>query len=135
MIDEVVGNYLRSFPKDPTHPFLANFLERWKLTAWSVVLGDQGYLMSHIHLSGRLSGVYYVESPDVVVTSGERREGWLEVGRLPPELPCKRESEARMVQPEEGMMVLFPSYFYHRTVPIETTQRRICIAFDVQPGD
>jgi hypothetical protein len=28
-------------------------------------------------------------------------------------------------------MVLFPSYFYHRTVPFESDEVRISIAFDV----
>jgi hypothetical protein len=41
--------------------------------------------------------------------------------------------EVRAVQPEEGMMILFPSYFYHRTVPFETGETRISIAFDVMP--
>ena len=30
-------------------------------------------------------------------------------------------------------MVLFPSYFYHRTVPFTGTDERISIAFDVRP--
>ncbi len=32
-------------------------------------------------------------------------------------------------------MFLFPSYFYHGTVPIETDEQRISIAFDVIPQD
>ena len=30
-------------------------------------------------------------------------------------------------------MILFPSYFYHRTTPFEGTERRISIAFDAVP--
>ncbi len=30
-------------------------------------------------------------------------------------------------------MFLFPSYFYHRTVPFENEQNRISIAFDIMP--
>ncbi|MFQ6018117.1 MAG: putative 2OG-Fe(II) oxygenase, partial [Kiloniellaceae bacterium] len=36
-------------------------------------------------------------------------------------------------QPEEGLMLLFPSYFYHRTIKFETAETRISIAFDVVP--
>jgi hypothetical protein len=30
-------------------------------------------------------------------------------------------------------LVLFPSYFYHQTIPFESPQQRICIAFDAVP--
>jgi hypothetical protein len=33
--------------------------------------------------------------------------------------------------PYEGLMVLFPSYFYHRTIPFEGDSARISLAFDV----
>jgi hypothetical protein len=28
---------------------------------------------------------------------------------------------------------LFPSYFYHGTIPSESREKRICISFDAQP--
>ncbi len=40
-----------------------------------------------------------------------------------------------MFRPEEGLMLLFPSYFYHRSVPFEAAERRISISFDVLPVD
>jgi hypothetical protein len=36
-------------------------------------------------------------------------------------------------RPEEGLMMVFPSYFYHRTIPFEAVEQRISIAFDVLP--
>jgi hypothetical protein len=30
-------------------------------------------------------------------------------------------------------MILFPSYFYHRTIPFEASETRISIAFDAMP--
>jgi hypothetical protein len=41
--------------------------------------------------------------------------------------------EVQTIRPEEGMLVLFPSYFYHRTIPFESTEERISIAFDAVP--
>jgi hypothetical protein len=32
-------------------------------------------------------------------------------------------------------MLLFPSYFWHRTVPFESERERICVAFDVIPKE
>jgi len=45
------------------------------------------------------------------------------------------EPELKLYQPKEGLMILFPSYLFHRTVPIETTEQRISIAFDVLAAD
>jgi hypothetical protein len=39
--------------------------------------------------------------------------------------------ESRMIQPELGKMILFPSYYWHRTVPLETDETRISFAFDI----
>ncbi|MFX8381746.1 putative 2OG-Fe(II) oxygenase [Acinetobacter baumannii] len=37
------------------------------------------------------------------------------------------------VKPERGMLVLFPSYMWHGTVPFEGDDRRMTIALDVVP--
>jgi hypothetical protein len=60
--------------------------------------------------------------------------GWFELGRLPERFRVPVAPEIRAVRPEAGMMILFPSYFYHRTVPFETGETRISIAFDVMPA-
>jgi hypothetical protein len=39
--------------------------------------------------------------------------------------------EVKAFLPEEGLMYMFPSYFYHRTIPFDSEQKRICIAYDV----
>jgi hypothetical protein len=38
-----------------------------------------------------------------------------------------------VVRPEVGMLVLFPSYFWHGTVPFSSKQTRLTVAFDVVP--
>jgi hypothetical protein len=40
---------------------------------------------------------------------------------------------ARYVQPHPGRLVLFPSYFWHGTVPIQGPDARLTIAFDAVP--
>ena len=39
-----------------------------------------------------------------------------------------------MVRPEEGMLIVFPSYIYHRTMPYGSDDPRISIAFDIGPA-
>ena len=36
----------------------------------------------------------------------------------------------RIIKPDEGLMVLFPSHFWHHTIPFESEQQRISVAFD-----
>jgi hypothetical protein len=38
-----------------------------------------------------------------------------------------------LVRPEEGLMLLFPSYFYHRIRPFDSSGVRVSVAFDVKP--
>ena len=37
------------------------------------------------------------------------------------------------VRPAVGMLVLFPSYFWHGTVPFYSDQARLTVAFDAVP--
>ncbi len=36
-----------------------------------------------------------------------------------------------IIRPRLGLMVLFPSYFWHHTVPFTGDQERISVAFDI----
>jgi hypothetical protein len=38
------------------------------------------------------------------------------------------------LQPEVGQLVLFPSYFWHGTLPFHSEQPRLTVAFDVVPA-
>ncbi len=125
--------YIDSLPTDPAHPFINNPPRRFDLTAWCIKLEGQGYQVPHIHPSAWLSGVYYVRLPEIISQPGQGKAGWIEFGRPPEHFHCSVEPEVRLFQPEQGLMLLFPSYFYHRTVPFESTDARISISFDVLP--
>ena len=135
LMEGAVEDYLRAMPEDTSHPFLASRPDRWKLTAWAVVMDTRGHQAPHIHSAAWVSGVYYVQLPNIGNLPEQEQAGWIEFGRPQPEFRCKVEPEVKLFQPEEGLMFLFPSYFYHGTVPIETEEQRISIAFDVIPQD
>ena len=40
--------------------------------------------------------------------------------------------EKKVILPKVGDVVFFPSPLYHRTLPFESNEERICIAFDVK---
>jgi uncharacterized protein (TIGR02466 family) len=133
LIDKAVVDYLRSLPIDPSHPYLAHRPSDFKYTMWSVVMDSKGHQLPHMHPDGWVSGVYYVALPGTMRAATGEQDGWIEFGRPLRELTGSLEPEVETIRPEEGMLVLFPSYFYHRTIPFESAEQRICIAFDAVP--
>jgi tetratricopeptide (TPR) repeat protein len=98
--------------------------------SWSVFLRPNGYHVDHIHNEGWLSSAFYVELP--TAPDDAPREGWIKFGE--PGVPTEPRLWAEhYVQPQPGRLVLFPSYMWHGTVPFTRDERRITIAFDVQP--
>lgn len=134
IIGEAVAAYRAALPDDDAHPMVRWAPRRWKLTGWGVVMRDGGHERSHIHPNGWLSGVLYVALPEAV-TRGDDHAGWLRFGEPTPELGARSPPLLRDYCPGYGCIVLFPSYFYHGTVPFQSEQPRICISFDVEPDD
>lgn len=115
------GHPLRSFSPERVH-FSG---------AWSVQLRGGGYHTSHTHTQGWLSSALYVDVPDPA-TRGEAPAGYLKFGEPPPELGLHL-PPIRQIAPEAGRLVLFPSYYWHGTVPFDAGER-MTVAFDVAPG-
>lgn len=118
---------------DPTHPFLGRIAGAVSFpTSWSVRLASSGFHISHIHPAGWLSSAYYVSLPPEVA-AGEG-QGALAFGvpdaALGLDLPPRR-----VVQPQEGHLVLFPSYLWHGTTPFASSAPRVTVAFDALPVD
>lgn len=93
-----------------------------------------GHQIPHIHGLSWLSGVYYVEVPNDVQDSDPEQKGWLSFGRAE-ERWHRPETQTPDLNicPQPGMLVTFPSYFWHGTRPITTSRRRISYAFDIIP--
>ena len=105
--------------------------ENLKLTmdSWAVKLHKGGHQTPHIHAGGWISGVYYVKLPKL---NRANREGTLEFGVNSND---KTFLPLYFAQPEEGMLILFPSYMTHRTVPFFDDGLRVSISFDVFQKD
>lgn len=107
------------------------------LDAWAVVLNSGGHQAPHVHAASLVSGVYYVRVPEAVKTASAGEAGFIRFGDPGTSMPHGRAIDGlhtAAVRPEEGMFVLFPAYFWHSTVPFESDEPRICVAFDVVPG-
>ncbi|MFC3226590.1 2OG-Fe(II) oxygenase family protein [Marinibaculum pumilum] len=116
------------------HPFLTHPPRRWQIVPWITVLRDQGHQDSHNHPSGWLSGVYYAAAPGIR-RDDNGKTGWLELGRPHSRFRAQHLPALDYVCPEPGLLVLFPSFAWHMTVPFAGTQPRISIAFDLVPVD
>jgi tetratricopeptide (TPR) repeat protein len=99
---------------------------------WSVRLHRDGYHTSHVHPRGWISSACYIQLPDCM-RAGRTAEGALSFGApgmlTRPSLPAELS-----VRPEVGLLVLFPSYFWHGTLPFHSEQPRLTVAFDAVPG-
>ncbi|MFK7888930.1 MAG: putative 2OG-Fe(II) oxygenase [Gammaproteobacteria bacterium] len=131
IIDERARDYFKQLPSNQQHPYFAWQPEAWQMSIWGVILESQGYQSPHMHPDGWLSGVYYVQVPAAV--SGDSGAGCLEFGRGRTGWKTRSETLVRREVPAVGKLVLFPSYYYHRTIPFESSEERICFAFDVRP--
>lgn len=132
---EQVADYLAKEARpDQSHPYLSHPPQRWWVSAVGTVLDRLSALAPHVHYDGYVSGVYYTQLPDTIGAPGTGQAGWLEIGRPQKRFHRRGTPEIRAVQPREGTMVLFPSYFLHNTVPFEAGAIRISIAFDAIPA-
>ena len=89
---------------------------------WSVRL-EGGRHRPHFHPEGVISGTYYLSVPPV------DNKGSIYFGIPPFAIPDPLEPLAE-VTPEEGLLILFPSYLFHGTRVAAPGYRRETLAFD-----
>ncbi len=132
MLDAPIRDYIsRLRGGDLVHPTDRRKSAGYRIAgSWSVQLQPEGFHLNHVHPQGWLSSAYYVELPEVADES--TRAGWLKFGE--PGVPGTSCAPDLYIQPHPGLLVLFPSYVWHGTVPFETGGRRLTAAFDVLPG-
>ena len=126
--------YRTKRPLSSDHPFLSQRPDNWQYDIWATALESGGHQQSHIHRAGWLSGVYYAQKPKVINANMPAPDmaGWIEFGRPVFYPKAQAEPVTRCYPPIEGRLYLFPSYFYHRTLPFFSETRRISIAFDLR---
>ncbi len=113
-------------PVVTAHPWWRARPRHWRLSLWATVLHEGGHQRPHLHPAGWLSGVCYPQ-----LGSSDEDAGSIEFGQGPEALPLKAEPLCRRHRPREGEVLLFPSYFLHRTLPYPGGVPRISIAFDL----
>jgi len=97
----------------------------WRFNgSWSVRLRSGGYHTSHVHPRGWISSACYIQVPDDEGILSFGKPGMLTTPQLDPEFS---------VRPDAGLLVLFPSYLWHGTLPFQSEEPRLTVAFDAVP--
>lgn len=131
-IAETMGRYTGAMAQSTDHPFLSRRQDgAFRFTgSWSSRMCGGGFHMNYIH-NGWISSVYYVDVPEIAADP-KAHQGWLKFGEPSADLGFG-EAVRRLVQPKPGRLVLFPSYLWHGTVPFNSDETRMTIAFDAVP--
>lgn len=131
-INRVVKMYYDSFSSTFKHPFLSQKMENWRIDGWATRLKKMDEQEHHFHNHAWLSGVYYAKLPGGI-GRGVKEEGCIEFCRFRSYSASRAKAELATIRPEEGIVVLFPSYFYHRILPFQEDDYRVSIAFNFIP--
>lgn len=131
LIRAKVQEYPLQFPNSADELIL-RFPQAIEFTSsWYLRMDKGGYLTSHIHEEGWVSGCVYLQLP----AKNNAHEGSFEYStdgdgypRLHDDFPIQ------IVDQAVGDLVLFPSSLFHRTLPFHSDQERVCVAFDVKPA-
>ncbi len=112
-------------------PVPPNFRIEFQLYGWAAVNRKGHYNTTHVHPMATWSGVYYVdpgdEAPDApgAVLEFSHPIAASVMTFFPGVLPS-----ARIVRPEAGMIILFPSYLQHSVRMYHGERPRICVSFN-----
>lgn len=131
MIIAAYDSYLTTLKRETNHFYIQQIPTLRKIDIWGTVLDSLGYQAAHMHRNAWISGVYYVQLPNIMRDTNTHPSGWIEFGRPPDYFSCAIAEDVRLFEPREGQMLLFPSFIYHRTIPFKSTEQRISIAFDL----
>lgn len=87
--------------------------------------------MNHVHPDGWISSCYYISVPEETSTDSDKA-GWIKFAE-PPFKTSPPTPPDKWIQPEAGLLVLFPSFLWHGTQPIHDGSVRVTAPFDVVP--
>ena len=123
-----VEKYRTKF-KESEEGLIKKMPAEYSLYGWLISMKSGGNLKPHIHEEGWLSGSIYINVPrkskvdsgNLVVSVGDEKD-----------TIDTRINEKKIINVITGSMVLFPASLMHYTIPFESEEERIVLAFDVK---
>ena len=117
-----VKKYRENF-KNSEEGFLKNWPEEYTLNGWLISMKSGGKLKPHMHEYGWLSGSIYINVP---------KKKTIDSGNLVVCIDDKDEINKKSIDVMTGSLCLFPASLLHYTIPFESDEDRIVLAFDVK---
>ena len=123
-----IEKYQKSF-KDSKEGLIKKWPTEYSLYGWLISMKNGGELSAHIHDTGWITGSIYINVPpkskkdsgNLVVTTHDTKDGRV------------NSKDINSIDVVTGSLCLFPSSLLHYTIPFESEEERIVLAFDVLP--
>ena len=132
MIQKIIFQELDSYRaefQDSTDGFITSWPNKYDLNGWLVSMKSGGKLDPHMHERGWISGSIYINVPP----KSKPYSGNLVVGLDDAKNRFGKENYIKSIDVVTGSLCLFPSSLHHYTIPFESSEDRIVLAFDIIP--
>ena len=124
-----IDNYRENF-KDSNNGFIKKWPSNFKIQGWIIDIKKGGNLKSHMHKLGWLSGSLYLNIPK----KEDPSEGNIVFSLHGADYPHDDKIfPSKEVDINKNDIVLFPSSIFHHTLPFNSEENRVTLAFDVKP--
>ena len=121
-----VEKYREKF-KDSDEGFLKMWPKEYTLNGWLISMKSGGKLKPHMHDYGWLSGSIYINVPPKLKVDSGNLVVCIDG------IDDKDEDNKKSIDVVNGSLCLFPASLLHYTIPFESDEERIVLAFDVKP--
>ena len=116
--------------KDSQEGLIKNWPLNFSINGWLVSMKSGGELAPHIHEAGWLSGSIYINVPRNLT----KNSGNLVVSMYDELNKNDKDKEnSKSINVTTGSLCLFPASLLHYTIPFQSNEDRIVLAFDVVP--
>jgi Tfp pilus assembly protein PilF len=129
ILDSEIEKY-RLYFKDSEEGFLRHWPKEYNLHGWLISMKSGGELHPHMHEEGWISGSVYINVPSKVKADCGNLIVCIDDEKYATSVKTNSRKSIDVVT---GSLCLFPASLLHYTIPFESEEERIVLAFDVIP--
>ena len=120
----------RTYFKDSEEGFIKKWPTEYSLKAWLINMKSGGKLRPHMHENGWISGSIYINVPPKSNTDSGSLVVCIDDQDY---FVDGKTTHEKIIDVTTGSLCLFPASLLHYTIPFESDEERIVLAFDVVP--
>ena len=117
--------------KDSEEGLITNWPENYDISGWLIRMQNGGELQPHMHEGGWISGSVYINVPPKMKSDSGNLVVSIEDENF---ISNISKNAKNVIDVVTGSLVLFPASLLHHTIPFESEEERIVLAFDVVPN-